>query len=98
MSSIRTPRQLLETSHRINTEKRIRIAKYLNEALDKLVLAPNQMRVEQLFLVKAKQSDLDVIKHLMMEAGYSTVTAIARNAGRNETDVVLSFTIPPQGV
>lgn len=91
------PRDLAANSRRINAEKTLRIKKYLNEALQALVLDPDQTRVEKLFLVKASVGDIPVIEHVMREAGYATVSAIARPAGNNETDVILSFTIPPQG-
>lgn len=91
------PRDLAANSARINAERVIRVKKYLNEALQNLVLAPGQKRVERLFLVRAKEADIDVIEHVMREAGYATVTAIARPAEHNTTDIVLSFTIPPQG-
>ncbi|CAL9978972.1 hypothetical protein VPHD51_0109 [Vibrio phage D51] len=92
-----SPKDLAANSARINAERTLRIKKYLNEALQGLVLAPGQTRVDKLFLVKASVSDIDVIEYEMREAGYSTVSAISRPAGHNETDVILSFTIPPQG-
>lgn len=91
------PRDLVVNSRRINAEKSLRVRKYLNEALQALVLDPNQTRVEKLLLVRASVGDIPVIEHVMREAGYVTVSAIARPAGNNETDIVLSFTIPPQG-
>lgn len=95
--SIISPSTLVANSNRVNEANRERIVNYLNEALGKLTLNPGQTRVERLFLVSAKEADIPMIEHLMRDAGYATVNAIARPAGRNETDVVLSFTIPPKG-
>lgn len=91
MTQLMPPRTLVENSQRINAQKRLRIVKYLNEALQALVLAPEQTRVERLSLPQARLEDADMIKHLMEEAGYRTVSVVSRNAGLNETDIVVSF-------
>lgn len=94
--SLMTPKDLLISNDFRNKAQEARITEYLNAALDGLKLAPEQRRVENLFLVKAKESDADVIKYLMLKAGYGNVRVSTRQAEMNSRDVYLSFAIPPQ--
>ncbi len=92
--SIMSPSELVNTNIERNKANVTHVTAVINKALEGLRLLPGDNQVTDLYLCGARSSDIDLVERLLSNAGYRSVTTEARNAGRNETDVLVSFFIP----
>ncbi len=92
--SIMSPSELVNTNLERNKANVTHVTAVINKALAELQLLPGDNQVTDLYLCGARVSDRPLIERLLSQAGYRSVTTEARNAGRNETDVLVSFFIP----
>lgn len=91
---IMSPSELVNTNLARTQANVERVTTVINKALAGLQLLPGDNQVTGLFLCGARVSDRPLIERLLAQAGYRSVTTEARNAGRNETDILVSFFIP----
>ncbi|CAM0014416.1 hypothetical protein VPHD239_0096 [Vibrio phage D239] len=92
--SIMSPSELVNVNLARNAANVEHVTSVINKALAGLRLLPGDNKVTDLYLCGASVSDRPLIERLLAQAGYRSVSTKARNAGRNETDILVSFFIP----